>query len=526
MSSFDWENFLRQWSQDILASMDDKEKQQLPQAVLDSGWLGYPGATEDQIARVEARLQRLLPPSYRAFLKVTNGWRQTAKQTDNFNHRLWSIEDIERFSGRHTLWIKAFTERHEMIEFGLDDAQEFNDHWEPVEISDEDYFVYGESQDPSKIRPEYLKTAIEISDVGVDSIYLLNPQVVTPDGEWEAWFFADYLPGADRYRSFREMMEAEYLSFLELQELNAATSQAATENDAQAISEPVVADESDLSLDCEPVGKLDAEGNAPSELPTETDPIVWKSLKRLTVEFQTRQVDDQAEYRTVVNPGGLSQPQAWPDLTEHKLRLWLRQNLAEVGEAHLDELTHTTVPTAASDTGLGLHSQVSSPDRSRAENIAPSPEHNVEESQGQEPPLEINLAIAQLALRQPSNPAAHIVVRPSTRQSRPVGIGSLSSQQPFSIEAEFHLAGQRMNAIAPQDIRYEARFFAQNRTTHQWVELGKTPPNKLESDRVIYKASLFNQTLKPGMYRMQVLTSLSGAAMGLSSFELPLLNVV
>jgi hypothetical protein len=41
--------------------------------------------------------------------------------------------------------------------------------------------------------------------------------VVFADGEWEAWFFANWLPGASRYRSFAEMMEAERQNFLDLQ---------------------------------------------------------------------------------------------------------------------------------------------------------------------------------------------------------------------------------------------------------------------------------------------------------------------
>ena len=63
---------------------------------------------------------------------------------------------------------------------------------------------------------EYLQTALEISDVGDAGIYLLNPQVVTEEGEWETWFFANWLPGATRYRSFQELMEAEYQNFLTL----------------------------------------------------------------------------------------------------------------------------------------------------------------------------------------------------------------------------------------------------------------------------------------------------------------------
>ncbi len=111
-------------------------------------------------------------------------------------------------------------------------------------------------------------------------------------------------------------------------------------------------------------------------------------------------------------------------------------------------------------------------------------------------------------------------------QSNQLGIGSLSSQKPFSIEVEFCLAGERLDAVESQTIFYKARFLAQNRIKHQqWIDLGETHPESLEKGRFTYTAALFNQALEPGIYRMQVITSLSGAAMALGSFELPLLNV-
>ena len=78
--------------------------------------------------------------------------------------------------------------------------------------------MYGDAQDCSQLRVEYLATALAISTKRNSAIYVLNPQVITNDGEWEAWFFGDWLPGADRYRSFQDMMEAEYETFLELRE--------------------------------------------------------------------------------------------------------------------------------------------------------------------------------------------------------------------------------------------------------------------------------------------------------------------
>ncbi|WP_071515355.1 SMI1/KNR4 family protein [Geitlerinema sp. PCC 9228] len=207
MNSFNWESFLGTWSQELLESMGSW-REDLPLEVIESGWLGFSGATEAQIARAETRLGTTLPPSYREFLKVSNGWRQTTP----FIHRLWSTEEIEWFRVRHQAWIEDF------IESNCNNEANGNMARLIPSILDEEYLVYGEVQDCSQIRVEYLQTALEISSRGESAIYLLNPRIVTAEGEWEAWFFSDLLPGADRYRSFREMMQAEYQNFLELRD--------------------------------------------------------------------------------------------------------------------------------------------------------------------------------------------------------------------------------------------------------------------------------------------------------------------
>jgi SMI1 / KNR4 family (SUKH-1) len=202
-SDFDWEHFLRQWSREMIESIGD-EWSKLPLKVKKSGWLGYAGATEEQISAAEARIGMALPPSYRSFLKVSNGWRQTTP----FIHKIWSLQEIEWFAVRHHLWIEAFSEKLGYLSSEGVSA-----------ISDEEYFVYGDEQDCSRLRIEYLSTALEISKRGEGAIYLLNPQVINSEGEWEAWFFGDWLPGSDRYPSFQAMMQAEYKNFLELREV-------------------------------------------------------------------------------------------------------------------------------------------------------------------------------------------------------------------------------------------------------------------------------------------------------------------
>jgi hypothetical protein len=196
MVSHDWQSFLSQWSKELIAKK--AKLYELPPEVIAGEWLGYPGATNEQIAAAEIRIGKPLPPSYREFLKLTNGWRQTGTCCVD---QLWSTEEIDWHYSRHPY----------VVETWLDG--EGRSGGPP---SDESYFVYGEAQ-INAIRAEYFKASLEISDVGEGSVYLLNPEVVNADGEWEAWFFADWIPGAERYRSFWKLMQGEYEKFKRLE---------------------------------------------------------------------------------------------------------------------------------------------------------------------------------------------------------------------------------------------------------------------------------------------------------------------
>jgi hypothetical protein len=197
MQTYPWRAFLAEWSRALLQW--DHVRDVASSEALQSGWLGRPGASEAQLAAAEARLGTHLPPSYRQFLALSNGWGQLT----DFIFNLWSTEEIEWLRVRNQHLITVWTE-----------------HIPPgtLTVTDAEYFVYGAGQDCVTVRGEYLRTALEISDWGDSAICLLNPQVVTPEGEWEAWFFANWLPGANRYRSFWELMQAEYTGFLELRE--------------------------------------------------------------------------------------------------------------------------------------------------------------------------------------------------------------------------------------------------------------------------------------------------------------------
>jgi hypothetical protein len=192
VTEFDWRAFLAEFSSELLADPDIKSAQ--TEEAVESRWLGFHGATEEELGLLEARLEVTLPPSYRQFLAASNGWRSTGYFID----RLWSTGTIRWFRDHNQEWIDAYVEPAARL---------------PA-IPDEDYLVYGERQ--TGIRVEYLQNALEISDEGDSAILLLNPAIVTDDGEWEAWFFANWMAGAERYPSFRELMQAQRRGFLDL----------------------------------------------------------------------------------------------------------------------------------------------------------------------------------------------------------------------------------------------------------------------------------------------------------------------
>ena len=71
MIMHEWQPWLEEWNREILARYDPTEHNAfvdptVTPAVLSSGWMGFPGASEAQLAELELRLGVTLPPSYRS----------------------------------------------------------------------------------------------------------------------------------------------------------------------------------------------------------------------------------------------------------------------------------------------------------------------------------------------------------------------------------------------------------------------------------------------------------------------------
>ncbi|MBN1310237.1 MAG: SMI1/KNR4 family protein [Anaerolineae bacterium] len=180
MKTFDWKPFLEKWSRAVLES-PEVEHFDLPPEMIQSGWLGLPGATDEQIAAAEARLGVRLPPSYRSFLRVTNGWQHTG-----LRGRLLPVEALDRFDVLHPEWLDAWMSG--FTSFG-EQPYEYKPEFDEV-----DY--------------RHLPKTLAISEADDLEILLLNPEVVSSDGEWEAWSFVD--DGAGRYETFWHLLQSEY----------------------------------------------------------------------------------------------------------------------------------------------------------------------------------------------------------------------------------------------------------------------------------------------------------------------------
>ena len=183
MVEYDWGGLLARWGSELAVSEQASPWNQMPELIA-SGWPYHPTASEDEIGMVEARLGLSLPPSYRGFLKVSNGWPVMGNP---FSGGLRPVEEIERFAVRNQAWLDVIRRM-------------------PDDPNTE--YVY-------PVGAETFEAAIEISHAA-EGILLLNPAVVDGEGEMEAWLFEAEM-GIKRYRSFWEMMQTEYQIFCYLE---------------------------------------------------------------------------------------------------------------------------------------------------------------------------------------------------------------------------------------------------------------------------------------------------------------------
>lgn len=154
-------------------------------------------ATEDNIAAVEKRFKVKLPPSYRDFLKTSNGCLLSLG---------WTLLPVEKIGWMRDLNIYVMCA--DMLEY-IKEGPDF--------VSDEDYYDYdnlGIVQEPFPYyRPQKFLKALSITNprdsVADQAMAIYPPFKNAPvrDGEWEVFSVSGF-----RARNFKLMMEYKYLT--------------------------------------------------------------------------------------------------------------------------------------------------------------------------------------------------------------------------------------------------------------------------------------------------------------------------
>ncbi|MFF7474901.1 SMI1/KNR4 family protein [Streptomyces sp. NPDC008092] len=181
-TSEDWRSLLVRWSQEW-ADAQDGDPQARDEEPVRTRWLGFPPAPEERIQALEERLGHRLPPSYRSFLAVSDGWRHAGG----------------------FVWVLAGT------------AQA---RWHEDAAGLSEYFP-GELDDAPTPEDELLAgmwgRALQL-DVESDALYvLLDPGDVDDAGEWAVYTWAPWHADVPtRYGSFRTFMETMYRQFHQL----------------------------------------------------------------------------------------------------------------------------------------------------------------------------------------------------------------------------------------------------------------------------------------------------------------------
>lgn len=184
-TAFDWRSFLLGWSGEWADSLPDGETRGGGDEVARlARWLGFPAAPEGRIAAMEKRLGCQVPPSYREFLKVSDGWRHAG----GFVPLLAGTEDAH--------WHNNASGLADMFEEHLrEDAG-------PEERREADIFRRGLQLDV-------------VSDI---THVLLDPEDVDEDGEWAVYTWASWRAAPpERHAGFTAFMRDMHREFHSLQ---------------------------------------------------------------------------------------------------------------------------------------------------------------------------------------------------------------------------------------------------------------------------------------------------------------------
>jgi len=213
----------------------------------------------------------------------------------------------------------------------------------------------------------------------------------------------------------------------------------------------------------------------------------WRPFASFVVEFQTRQVEGRAaEQQTAIHYMEADRGETWPGIEARQLCQWM-----------LDQIGERAIPR-------------SEPDKAPSVTAYPATA----------PPVTVKIAQAQ-AFQPPQAETPTAL----GKAGRPF-LGFVRSSEPFALRVLFGLGGHAAINVTKKRITYRAQFHAYDLSTGKRTRLGDSEPDTLVEGEMSYSATLPEIRLQPGMYRLQVLTTLQDRPPVMGYLEVPLLQVV
>ena len=140
----------------------------------------------DEIQATEDRLGLRLPASYRDHLLAAAGL------PGNHQLTLLPVGEIDRFARCEAEWLAGWMEGYRSVPGPSTPTEQLPD----------------DPGDPATMPAEQLGDTIVVSTTADSRVLLINPGRMGAGGEWEAWDFATWYPGAYRHPSFGHLVAA------------------------------------------------------------------------------------------------------------------------------------------------------------------------------------------------------------------------------------------------------------------------------------------------------------------------------
>ena len=199
----EWRELLTEMNRLVLAC---ELQEELAPEVLARGWLGEPPATEDAIAAAELRLGLTLPPSFKSFYRVANGWYWPHPEV----RMILPVERIQRLGDSNNENVAAYLDGYLWQGYYMDHGKEVAERLgqdAASRLGIEAAAALLDADDPMRNIAAMVEISLEEPPMS-EALILLDPTTVAHDGEMQTAFSSSWTVGLPSNGTFWEFMKS------------------------------------------------------------------------------------------------------------------------------------------------------------------------------------------------------------------------------------------------------------------------------------------------------------------------------